>query len=229
MLRSGVASRPWLSLAVLVALLVAALATVRSPERARVATQVAPASSASSPDADASAGRARGTDSATATAAAAAPQSSEPAAPSAPAASTLGATTAPPPRLDELDDVAARDAARALLEDAREARRRGDLRRQLALLQEAVELAPSVETHAALGTLYLELGASRRAEANLRAAAEGDPANADLWIALANALALRPDPFGAAEMLERARAAEPGITITRDAGGRLQRDPSPTS
>lgn len=114
-------------------------------------------------------------------------------------------------------------AAVTLLADAAEARRQGDLRTTLALLRAAVERAPSVETHAALGGLYFELGATRAAEKNLRAAAEGDPGNADRWIALANALALAPDPMAAAGALEQARAAEPALRVTRDASGWIVR------
>ena len=137
-----------------------------------------------------------------------------------------GRPSQPPPALGALSDAGARSAA-VLLADASEARRQGDLRATLALLQAAVERAPTIETHAALGTLYLELGAARRAESNLRAAAEGDPGNADRWVALANALALKPDPFAAAAALERAQGAEPGVRIARDAGGRLARQPAP--
>lgn len=130
---------------------------------------------------------------------------------------------APPP------DTMARTTAAALLADADAARRRGDLRATLALLQDAVTRAPTVETHATLGALYLEVGAARHAETELRAAAEGDPGNADRWIALANALALRPDPLAAAEALEHARAAEPDLRVTRDPTGRLARDHTPTA
>src|SRR5690606_21757873 len=106
------------------------------------------------------------------------------------------ATVAPAP------DAAA--TAAALLADAAHARQQGDLRTTLALLRAAVEQAPSVETWAALGGLYYELGAARAAEPNLRAAAEGDPDDPDRWIALANALALKPDPMAAAGALEQA-------------------------
>jgi len=103
----------------------------------------------------------------------------------------------------------------------------GDLRATVSLLETAVARAPTVETHWALGALYLELGAAGAAEAQLRVAAEGDPGSADRWIALANALALKPDPLAAADALERARSAEPGLHVTRDPAGRLMRQPSP--
>ncbi|MCW5890924.1 MAG: hypothetical protein KIT14_10260 [bacterium] len=115
--------------------------------------------------------------------------------------------------------------AAALLADAAEARRQGDLRTTLALLQAAVAGTPSVETHAALGGLYFELGAAGPAVRNLRAAADGDPADADRWIALANALVLAPDPFAAAEALDHARRAEPGLRVRRDGGGWIVREP----
>jgi hypothetical protein len=126
-------------------------------------------------------------------------------------------------------DVAAGPTAAALLADAAAARREGDLRTTLSLLQLAFERAPSVATHAALGAFYLELGASRAAEKHLRAATEGDPATADRWIALANALTLKPDPLAAAAALDRARSAEPGLRVTRDPGGWLVREPEPAS
>jgi Tfp pilus assembly protein PilF len=115
----------------------------------------------------------------------------------------------------------------SILVAADAARRRGDLRAALALLEDAVARAPGVETHAALGALYLELGAAGMAEKSLRVAAEGDPANADRWIALANALAAKPDPMAAAGALARAREAEPALHVGRDAAGRLVRDPAP--
>lgn len=151
----------------------------------------------------------------------------EPAA-AAPASLAAAAVTPsrPPPPLGTLPDAGARAAATALLADSAAARRRGDLRATLALLQAAVERTPAVETHAALGALYLELAVPRAAETNLRAAAEGDPGNADRWIALANALALKPDPLAAAGALEHARAAEPGLRVTRDPGGWLVREPA---
>lgn len=133
----------------------------------------------------------------------------------------------PPGSLEVFPDPAARTAAASFLADAVAARRRGDLRATLALLRAAVERAPAVETRAALGALYLELGVTGAAEANLRAAVEGDPGNADRWIALANTLALKPDPMAAADALEHARTAEPGLRVTRDAGGRLARAPAP--
>jgi len=128
--------------------------------------------------------------------------------------------------LAALPEAEAHSTAAALLADAAAARRQGDLRTTLALLRAAAERVPSVETHAALGGLYLELGAVGRAETNLRAALEGDPGNADRWIALANALALKPDPMAAADALERARAAEPGVRITRGDDGWLAREPA---
>jgi len=120
-------------------------------------------------------------------------------------------------------DHAGPQIAAALLAEAAGARRQGDLRTSLALLREAARRAPSVETHAALGGLYFELGAVRAAEPSLRAAAEGDPGNADRWIALANALALKPDPMAAAGALEHAQAVEPALRVGRDPSGRLVR------
>lgn len=121
----------------------------------------------------------------------------------------------------------ARTEAAALIASAAQARAGGDLRAAVGQLQAAVERAPSVETHAALGALYLEMGVTSAADVQLRAAAEGDPANADRWIALANAYYLKTDPGAAAEALDRARAAEPGLRVTRNADGWLVRDVTP--
>jgi Tfp pilus assembly protein PilF len=137
--------------------------------------------------------------------------------------STSRAPMMPPGPLAAFPDPSARAAAAALLTQATDARSRGDLRTALGLLQAAVARAASVEAHAALGGLYLELGVAGPAESHLRTAVEGDPRNADRWIALANALALKPDPMAAADALERARAAMPGIQITRNADGWLVR------
>jgi tetratricopeptide (TPR) repeat protein len=132
----------------------------------------------------------------------------------------------PPAPLAAIPDPALRAQAATLAIRAADARAQGDLRAVLDLLQAAVERAPAVETHAALGAFYLELGAAAAAEPHLQTAVEGDPGNADRWIALANALALKPDPMAAAAALERARGAEPGLRVTRDADGRLVRTPT---
>lgn len=140
---------------------------------------------------------------------------------------TVAAADPPPAERNDAAQVAPRAGTAALLAEAGAARRRGDLRSTLALLRRAVAGEPGGETHAALGGLYLELGAAGAAEPNLRAAAEADPGNADRWIALANALALKPDPMAAAGALDRARAADPGLRVTRDAGGLLVRATAP--
>jgi len=145
----------------------------------------------------------------------------------APVPSRLAATTAAARGSAEPLRAAVNGGAAALLAAAAAARHQGDLRATLSLLETAVARAPTVETHGALGALYLELGAAGAAEAQLRVAAEGDPGSADRWIALANALALKPDPLAAADALERARSAEPGLHVTRDPAGRLMRQPSP--
>lgn len=163
-----------------------------------------------------------------------APIATPPATAQAPAAVVPAPPPAPMPQppigsLAQFPNVAARDTATSSLTAAADARRQGDLRATLAFLQNAVERAPAVETHAALGGLYLELGAAGAADPHLRAAAEADPGSADRWLALANALALKPDPIAAAHALERARTAEPGLRVTRDATGRLIRHSTPTA
>lgn len=224
--RSALVSRPWLVVAALGAVLaVVSVFAVRRPSVPGVEPRAPRDHSAEPPGASAGARGSPVVSSGARDVRAPAPSTATRAEDPAPASRPVE-----PPVTDAAVSAADTSAdAAALLADAREARRRGDLRTQLALLEAAVELAPGVETHAALGTLYLELGAARRAEKQLRAAAEGDPGNADLWIALANALALEPDPFAAADALARARAAEPGARITRDASGRLVREPSPPS
>jgi Tfp pilus assembly protein PilF len=133
----------------------------------------------------------------------------------------------PAPAAPVVTPEARREAA-ALLASAAEARAGGDLRAAVGQLQAAVERAPSVETHAALGALYLEMGVTSAADTQLRAAAEGDPGNADRWIALANAYYLKPDPGAAADALSRAREVEPGLRVTRNADGWLVREaPAP--
>lgn len=148
-----------------------------------------------------------------------------PAAAVVPTAPATGSLRRPGP-LTALPDVEAKTTAASLLASAAAARQQGDLRATLSLLQAAVERASAVETHAALGAFYLELGVARAAETNLRAAVEGDPGNADRWLALANALALKPDPIAAADALEHASAAEPGLRVIRGPGGWLAREPA---
>lgn len=133
---------------------------------------------------------------------------------------------APSPPVVSPPTPAARAEATALIAAAVQARGAGDLRAAVEDLQAAVERAPSVETHGALGALYLEMGVTASADVHLRAAAEGDPTNADRWIALANAYYLKPDPGAAAEALAQARAAAPGLRVSRDANGWLVREPA---
>lgn len=145
----------------------------------------------------------------------------------APATAPAAAAPVPPSSPPVVTPAARREAA-ALIASAAAARAGGDLRAAVGQLQAAVERAPSVETHAALGALYLEMGVTSAADTQLRAAAEGDPTNADRWIALANAYYLKPDPGAAAEALDRARAVEPGLQVSRNADGWLVRDaPAP--
>jgi Flp pilus assembly protein TadD len=193
-------SRPGAALAGVLAGVAMAVAT---------ATRVAPRPDASPPAP--TTGAALPTDVARTVQPLAAPRAEPPATPRAPA-------VAPPPP--------ASGGAGALLDDAADARTRGDLRTALALLRDAVDRDPGARTHAALGRLYLELGAAGPAADHLRSAVEGDPVDADAWIALADALALKPDPMAAAAALDEARSAEPGIRITRDRNGRLARQPA---
>ena len=91
----------------------------------------------------------------------------------APVPSRLAATTAAHGRSAEPPRAAVNGGADVLLAAAAAARHQGDLRATLSLLETAVARAPTVETHGALGALYLELGAAGAAEAQLRVAARG--------------------------------------------------------
>jgi tetratricopeptide (TPR) repeat protein len=95
----------------------------------------------------------------------------------------------------------------------------GKVMEGIAVFRKAVAAAPTAENHGDLGSLLYRLTAFDEAAVNLRAAAERDPGNADRWIALANAYYRKVDPGEAWKAEKRAREAEPGLVLGRDADG----------
>jgi tetratricopeptide (TPR) repeat protein len=87
------------------------------------------------------------------------------------------------------------------------------------VFRKAVEAAPTAQNHGDLGSLLYRLTAFEDAARHLRAAADLDPGNADRWIALANAYYRKVDPGQAWQAEARAREAEPGLALGRDAAG----------
>jgi tetratricopeptide (TPR) repeat protein len=87
------------------------------------------------------------------------------------------------------------------------------------VFREAVRAAPTAENHGDLGRLLYRLTALDEAAIHLRAAAELEPTNADRWIALANLYYRKVNPGEAWKAEERARQAEPGLELGRDAHG----------
>jgi hypothetical protein len=105
---------------------------------------------------------------------------------------------------------------------------RADVDRLLAegKIMEAVEAfrvvvaaEPTAQNHGDFGGLLYRLTAFDEAALHLRAAAELDPGNADRWIALANVYYRKVNPGEAWKAEKRARAAEPGLELGRDAEG----------
>jgi hypothetical protein len=82
-----------------------------------------------------------------------------------------------------------------------------------------------VETTAALALIS---SSAPRAAPHLRAAVEGDPGNADRWMARQR-VALKPDPLAAADALDHARAAESSLRVARDSAGWLARESAPAT
>ena len=137
------------------------------------------------------------------------------------AAPSPGAEIPPPgeaalPRgADEL-----RDEAHRLLGE-------GNVAAGLEALKKAVELDPSARNQGELGDLFVRLTAIDTGIRYLRAAAQLEPANADRWIALANAYYLEPNPGEAWKAERKAREVEPGLQLGRDAHGlRIRRGDS---
>ncbi len=147
------------------------------------------------------------------------PAAVPPAAPAAPAsrvpAPVATRTAAAPP----VDGAALRDEARRLIAH-------GKIVEGIEVFRKAVEAAPTAEHHGELGGLLYRLTAFDEAVLHLRAAAELEPGNADRWIALANAYYRKVDPGEAWKAEKRARDAEPGLVLGRDASGMRVRKPA---
>lgn len=85
--------------------------------------------------------------------------------------------------------------------------------------REVVAAEPTARNHGDFGGLLYRLTAFDEAAIHLRAAAELDPGNADRWIALANVYYRKVNPGEAWKAERRAREAEPGLELGRDADG----------
>ena len=95
----------------------------------------------------------------------------------------------------------------------------GKIEEGLDVLRKAVEAAPTAKNHGDLGALLYRLTAFDESAVHLRAAAELDPGNADRWLALANVYYRKVNPGEAWKAEARARQAEPGLELGRDAEG----------
>lgn len=122
-------------------------------------------------------------------------------------------------RIDETEPSRPIDVdalARELIDRGRAALASGDLRDGFEAYRRALEYTPTAETHGLVGDLYLRAAATSEAAFHLRRAADLEPDNADRWLALANVYILKTDLGAAWKAIERAKEAEPGITVERD-------------
>lgn len=103
----------------------------------------------------------------------------------------------------------------------------GKVREGLDAMRKAVEADPSARNYGDLGALLERLTVFDEAARNLQRAAELDPTNADRWIALANAYYRKVDLGEAWKAERRAREAEPGLVLGRDADGMRIRQNDP--
>jgi len=125
---------------------------------------------------------------------------------------THGGWTAP--ERDDAVDVHA--LASSLFEQGRAALAMGDLEKGFEAYRRAADYDPSAETHGLVGDLYLRMAVRSEAEFHLRRAADLEPENPDRWLALANAYFLKSDLGAAWKAIDRAKQADPTITIERD-------------
>jgi tetratricopeptide (TPR) repeat protein len=128
-----------------------------------------------------------------------------------PVRATVRATTQPSP-------TAAPDGA-ALRSEADRLIAAGKIAEGLDALRKAVDADPTAKNHGDLGALLYRLTAFDESAIHLRAAAELDPTNADRWVALANVYYRKVNPGEAWKAEARARQAEPGLELGRDADG----------
>lgn len=130
----------------------------------------------------------------------------------------LPPTRVAPPSAVPPSPAAAADAA-ALRAEADRLIAAGKVVEGVEVFRKAVEAAPTARNHGDLGSLLYRLTAFDESARHLRAAAELDPGNADRWIALANAYYRKVNPGEAWKAEKRAREAEPGLELGRDADG----------
>ncbi|MFN2375526.1 MAG: hypothetical protein ABR538_03255 [Candidatus Binatia bacterium] len=114
--------------------------------------------------------------------------------------------------------VSAADAVR-LREEADRLLAEGRVPDGIEALRKATEADPSARNHGDLGALLQRLTAFDEAARHLQRAAELDPTSADRWIALANVYYQAVNPGEAWKAERRAREAEPGLQLGRDASG----------
>jgi tetratricopeptide (TPR) repeat protein len=143
---------------------------------------------------------------------AAVPPSSDVAPPSAPPPFEPDSIAPKAPQPVPENGSALRDEADRLIAD-------GKVLEGLEVFRRAVAADPTAKNHGDLGSLLYRLTAFDEAATHLRAAAELDPANADRWIALANAYYRKVDLGEAWKAEQRAREAEPGLELARDGSG----------
>lgn len=118
------------------------------------------------------------------------------------------------PERDAAVDVHA--LASSLVEQGRAALAMGHLKKGFEAYRRAADYDPSAETHGLVGDLYLRMAVRSEAEFHLRRAADLEPENPDRWLALANAYFLKSDLGAAWKAIDRAKQADPTITIERD-------------
>ena len=125
----------------------------------------------------------------------------------------------PPPPKPAATPAADPDEGRRLREESDRDLAEGRYLEALDSLRKATELDPTARNHGDLGLLLERMTAIDEALIHLRRAADLDPGNADRWIDLANAYYRKVEPGEAWKAEARAREAEPGLVLGRDAGG----------
>lgn len=136
-------------------------------------------------------------------------------------------TSTPDESAPTSDEASPTRSADELREEAHRLLGQGNVAEGLEALKKAVELDPSARNQGELGDLFVKLTAIDTGIRYLKGAAQLEPNNADRWIALANAYYLKPNPGEAWEAERKAREAEPGLQLGRDARGlRIRRGDS---
>ena len=110
-------------------------------------------------------------------------------------------------------------------EDADRLLAEGKIMEAVEAYRAVVAAEPTAKNHGDFGSLLYRLAAFDEAAIHLRAAAELEPGDADRWIALANVYYRKVNPGEAWKAERRAREAEPGLELGRDAEGmRIRKD-----